>query len=147
MSIATVQAKLILTLAAVTDIPLENGAVGKPIPNEIRPGTFIEIQSEDFEWAYLGSAAVDDPTDSAATFIVLVVLHTTDLPVGQDFIDFLPILALRVRARMIVDTVNGDYANDGDKGFAASLTRVEYHQQPNNPLSAIKLTIMVKAYV
>ncbi len=51
------------------------------------------------------------------------------------------------REQMETDTADRKYAEDGEDGFAAVLRRVDYSQNPKDPIAACKLTIQATAYV
>jgi hypothetical protein len=153
MSVKTVKNTLKETLLRVADLPLvKSGEIKSPIPSNAMtfPGTYIEQDREDFDYAYLGMASHGDATDSMLLMSVLVVIGERDVPTTPNeevLEDWISELALRIRHQIEIDSQAGLYKDDGDQGFAASVFNVRYHLDPDDNYAAALLTVRVKGYV
>jgi len=151
MSINTVETKVTETLEKVVGLPFENGdgRVINPIPDNpfSRVGTYMEVSDEAFDYGYVGQTSIDDPTSSTGFLIVFITIHEDMVPDGWILRTYIRELVLRIRSQIKIDTRDNVYCDDGDVGFAITMTEARYHYSEGSPYAHARIVLRATAYV
>ncbi len=147
MSLVTAVETLQTSLKAITEF--DDPILG--IPDEADKGVskqlFIGGPTELFEYEDL--LAAEGPTSSLAEVSIVMTFHQDDVtPEDRTLFKYMQDKVKDVRT--IIQTGNtpgtGAFKSDGDVGFRAQVSSVEYSFRPNDPRSAVLMIIVVQAY-
>jgi hypothetical protein len=107
------------------------------------PSFRYEWSEERFEYGALQAVEI---THSECDVVVLAVLHRDKLDERERLRDALLSRARAVRAKIVANSRERVYDDDGDRGFRCELISVVPYYRPSDPVAAVKLSVRLSQY-
>jgi hypothetical protein len=107
------------------------------------PGFYITPPKERYKYGGLQAAF---ETESESEVNIVITFKTLDVPAPEEPYFFIQTIARDIRQKIMQDTADGIYQDDGDVGFRCEVVSTEYSFEPTEPVIVANLSMVIGQY-